>query len=123
MPVSIGWPSVTGAVAGASVARNALHGHVGPPPPLPTVTVTEPAAPMLPLSSIPRARTVTVPLAGVLHENVQLVVPFAAAHVAPPSVETSTPATTPPTSDAVPDTVTVAFAATFAPFDGEAIVA
>src|SRR6185295_5252696 len=36
----------------------------------------------------------------------QLVVPVAGCHVVPPSVETSTPATWPPLSDAVPEIVT-----------------
>ena len=47
--------------------------------------------------------TVNVPFPTGVQEYVQLVVPVAAAHVAPPSNEISTPATTPPTSVAVPE--------------------
>ena len=54
--------------------------------------------------------------------NVQLVVPVAGFHVAPPSVETSTPTTMPPpVSMAVPVIVTGVPAANDAPFAGDVI--
>ena len=50
-------------------------------------------------------------------------VPVAGCHVVPPSVETSTPATTPPTSLAVPEIVVLAPSWRLAPFAGEAMLA
>ena len=50
-------------------------------------------------------------------------VPVAGCHVEPPSVETSTPATTPPTSLAVPETVLFTPSCSVAPFAGEVTVA
>ena len=52
---------------------------------------------------MPRTRTVKVPLPTGVQEYVQLAVPVAEDHVAPPSNDISTPATTPPTSVAVPE--------------------
>src|SRR4051794_5723485 len=60
----------------------------------------------LPLSSTARVRIVVDGFPCGIHEYVQLVVPDAGCHVAPPSVETSTPATTPPVSLAVPEMIT-----------------
>src|SRR4051812_47945658 len=50
----------------------------------------------LPLSSVARTRITVDGLPWANHEYVQLEVPVAGCHVVPPSVETSTPATTPP---------------------------
>src|SRR3954470_397521 len=68
------------------------------------VKLTLVAAPMFAASSTARAPTVTGPfdpLTVALHD----VVPLARTRVAPLSVEISTAATIPPTSDAVPETV------------------
>src|SRR5204863_9241022 len=53
---------------------------------------------------------------------VQLVRPVAGCQVSPPSTDTSTPATTPPASVAVPVTVTVEPLWKLAPPDGNVIV-
>src|SRR5690349_7884217 len=57
-----------------------------------------------------------------VHEYVQLVVPVAGCQVAPLSVDTSTPATTPPVSLAVPVTVTFPPSPTVVEDDGEVMV-
>src|SRR6266542_1290431 len=57
---------------------------------------------MFPLSSIARLCSVAVPEVDATQLYDQLVVPMAGCQVLPPSVDTSTPATTPPTSAAVP---------------------
>src|SRR5262249_33553682 len=56
----------------------------------------------LPLSSTARLRRAVGPGAPGVHAYVQLVVPEALCQLAPPSAETSTPATAPPASEAVP---------------------
>src|SRR6516165_4655900 len=62
----------------------------------------------LPLSSTDRLRMVVAPAILVTQVKVQFSRPDAGCHVVPPSVETSTPATTPPpVSAAVPEIVTV----------------
>ncbi len=93
-----------------------LHGQV-------TVSARVTAAPMLALSSTARTRTPRRrrPVLDVACSD-QAVVPVAGCQVAPPSVETSTPATTPPpVSAAVPVTVTDAPLATAAPAAGAVI--
>src|SRR5919204_1459469 len=102
-------PTSTG--VGSSESRSALgtfqlaphseHGHV-------TVTgVPAPGVSRLPLSSTARTLIVVVGLPWAIQLYDQLVVPVAGCQVVPPSVETSTPATTPPPlSDAVPEMVT-----------------
>src|SRR5258705_3096909 len=61
-----------------------------------------PAASRLPLSSTARLRTAGAVLDSDFQRYVQRVVPSAGCQVAPPSVDTSTPATTPPpASDAL----------------------
>src|SRR6266516_473556 len=79
-------------------------------------------APMLALSSTARAWIgwVARPLAKKVY--VQLAVPEAGCQLTPPSVDTSTPATNPPTSAAVPCAVTCAPLATEPPV-GEVIAA
>src|SRR6185295_17256573 len=70
-----------------------VHGQA----PTTTGTVTPaPGASRLPLSSIARLRIVAVPSAPGDQSNVQVRVPRATRHVAPPSTDTSTLATTPP---------------------------
>src|SRR5437762_2424277 len=78
---------------------------------------------MFPVSSKARLLMVTEPEPAAAHENDQLVVPVACFQVAPPSVDTSTPATRPPpVSAAVPVMVTAVPAANEAPAAGAEIV-
>ena len=104
-PSSVDPGSPSSALAGVAVAFQIVHGQVRPAV---TVTVT-PAdgAPMLPLSSKARLFRITEPDPPTVHWNDQLVVPVADFQVLPPSVDTSTPTTTPPpVSDADPLMVT-----------------
>src|SRR5204863_229523 len=64
------------------------------------------AAPTLPLSSTARLRSVALPSPPGIQLKLQVAVPCATCHVAPLSTETSTLATTPPVSVAVPVIVT-----------------
>src|ERR1700730_13182383 len=83
---------------------------------------TADGGPRFPLSSTARDLIVVVGLPCAIHEYVQLVVPFAGCQVVPPSVDTSTPATTPPpASPAVPLMVTAAPSVRLAPEAGELI--
>src|SRR5262249_23278358 len=76
-----------------------------------------------PLSSAARVRIVAVGLPCTTQLYDQLVVPVAGCQLVPPSVEISTPATTPPpVSAAVPVTVTRAPSARFAFGAGEVMV-
>ena len=82
-----------------------------------------PGVSMLPLSSTARLLIRTVPAAGCVVMYVQFAPPVAACHVAPPSTETSTPATTPPPmSVAVPLTTTSSPCGNVAPSAGDTIV-
>jgi hypothetical protein len=73
----------------------------------------------LPLSSTARVRTVTGPLPATVHVYVHCERPVAGCQVVPPSVETSTPPTTPPpVSVAVPATVTTLPCARVVLFNG-----
>ena len=98
----------------------------GPDEPTVIVTALEaggvPAVSIFPVSSNPRLLIVTVPLEEGVHVKLQLVVPVATCHVTPPSTETSTPATTPPASEAVPAIVIAVPLLTVAPSAGELIV-
>src|SRR6478752_3407054 len=76
-----------------------LHGQV-------TEKLRVADVPMLALSSIARTITALLPRPFCTKVAVHDVVPVAAYQVAPPSAETSTPATRPAASDAVPVTVT-----------------
>src|SRR3954468_24704382 len=60
---------------------------------------------MLPLSSVARLWISAGPMADGIQSNVQFDCPCAGRQVAPPSNETSTPATAPPVSNAVPRSV------------------
>src|SRR5438128_9247146 len=73
---------------GVTLAPQIEHGQA-------TLTPTCAGAPMLPLSSVARARIVADGAPCATHVYVQFVVPVAGCHVPPPSVETSMPATTP----------------------------
>src|SRR4051812_4712021 len=88
-----GSPSSTG-FGGTVDALQIEQGHVRD-------SVTETATPApgvsrLPVSSYARLLIVTLPFPAAVQLYVQLDPPVAAFHVVPPSVETSTPATTPP---------------------------
>src|SRR5262249_2898893 len=103
---------------GGTVSPKTEQGHE-------TVTVL-PAlgAPMLPESSTARTSIVAEGLPWTLQAYVHELVPLAGVQVEPPSVETSTAATTPPpSSEAVPEIVTVLPSDRFAPAAGEATVA
>src|SRR4029453_12809768 len=95
-PSSTALASFSFGFAGTAVLGQMLHGQVFPP----TLTVTLAAAPMFTVSSIARARMVAVPLAAGVHVYDHVAVPDAGCQELP-SVETSTPPTTPPVSDAV----------------------
>ena len=101
-PSSTGFASGFEATAGAAAVVHMVHGQL-------VVTVTgtpDDGASTLPLSSTALLFSVTVPTTLGVQEYVQEVVPVAGCHVEPPSTDTSTPATTPPVSLAVPVTVT-----------------
>src|SRR5690242_9846812 len=92
-----------------------LHGQVRDP----MVTVRTASAPTFPLSSVARTRIVADPVVPGRHEYVQEARPVAGCQVAPSSVETSTPPTTPPpVSAAVPEMTVGEPAATVAPAAG-----
>src|SRR6476469_923318 len=86
-------------------------------------TAPPPAASRLPLSSIERLLIVADPGAPGVQSKLHRLVPVAAFQVAPPSTETSTPATMPPPwSTAVPVIVTRLPLATDPPLAGETTV-
>src|SRR5262245_63219952 len=85
-----------------------------------TVTLTPaPGVSTLPLSSVARLFRLTAPAMLAVHEKVQVPRPAAGCQVVPPSVETSTPPTRPPVSDAVPLIVTTVFCGIEAPGAGD----
>src|SRR4051812_49139992 len=103
------WPGVT-------LAPQMEHGHG-------TLTDTDLNGPRLPLSSTARTCTAVAGLPCTTQLYDQLVVPLAICQVRPPSVDTSTPATTPPASVAVPEIVDSAPSCRVAPAAGEVIAA
>src|SRR5688572_20374904 len=100
--------------AGASDSFQTVQGQVRSP----TTTALVAAGPMLPLSSTARARRVTLPSAVGVQEKLQEARPLASSQVAPLSAETSTAATTPPLSVAVPEMTTGSPTGTVAPAAG-----
>src|SRR2546423_13550279 len=103
-PTSIALASPAFGAAGPTDGGHKLvHGQL--PTTIETVT-PGPAPSMLPLSSIARLRIVTGPTAPGDQSKLQVDVPCAGRHLAPPSTDTSTPATNPPVSVAVPVIVT-----------------
>jgi hypothetical protein len=93
-----------------------LHGHV-------RVMATGAAGvSMLPLSSLARLFSMTAPTPLDGHVKVQFSRPAAGFQVCPLSTDTSTPATLPSASDAVPAMVTLLPDATDEPFAGDVIV-
>src|SRR5262245_61241578 len=93
-PTSTAVPSPEFRTAGVTVGfHSVVHGQL----PGPMVTVTPaPAVWMLPLSSIARLRMLALPTAPGDQSKLHALVPVAVRQVAPPSTDTSTPATTPP---------------------------
>src|SRR3954468_18182065 len=111
MPTStaLGSPESMSPKAGVTLLPHSEHGQV-------IATVLEAVGlSVLPLSSLARAMIVALGLPWATHVWLQAVGPeVAGCHVLPPSVDTSTPATTPPASDAVPEMDTRAPSATVA---------
>src|SRR5215470_16448230 len=93
-PSSYGLASPASGIGGTDVGFHRLvHGQS----PGATTTVTvPPVVSTLPLSSIPRTLIVAEPSAPGVQSKFHTVVPCADRQVAPPSTETSTPATCPP---------------------------
>src|SRR5689334_8947928 len=117
IPSSTDWASRESATAGVSPLK-IEHGQE-------TETVLGAlAAPMLPESSTARTLIVVEGAPWTVHTYDQDDVPVAVCQVAPPSVETSTAATTPPpASVAVPEIVVELPSVRPAPSDGEEMVA
>src|SRR5205085_5479728 len=90
-PNSMAWPSFSFDVSGPSVGLNIVHGHTtgAEGPTVITTTFCVPSVSMLPKSSKLLLLIVTVPSAVGVQLKLQLVVPLATFHVAPPSTETS----------------------------------
>src|SRR5919199_3808714 len=122
-PTSVAEASGSAATPGVAVLDQILHVDV-PVVPDPMVTdVPADGVSRLPLSSTARLLIVVEPPhAPAVHEYVQLPRPVATCQVVPPSVETSTPPTTPPVSVAVPLIVTLLPGATVVPEAGDVIV-
>src|SRR6478752_2843259 len=120
-PSSTALVSAALGTAGTAPERQMLvHGHS-----LATIEMATPApaASRLPLSSIARLLIDAAPGTPGVQSKLHRVVPVAAFHVAPPSTETSTPATTPPPwSAAVPVIVTRLPLATDPPLAGATTV-
>ena len=91
--------------------------------PLASIVTGAVGVPILALSSVARARIEMVPPDGAVNEYVHVPRPVARRQVVPPSVETSTPPTLPPTSVAAPVTTTLLPGATDEPWVGDVIVA
>ena len=121
-PTSNGCPSWSLGSVGLIVAGKILQGQVGIDPPIVTLMLLEdpdaPGTPMLPLSSKPRTLIVAGPGNVGVQLKVQLDVPLTNCQVVPPSTEISTPASTPPTSLALPLIVTALLLVSVAPFAG-----
>ena len=105
-PTSTALLSLSDATAGVVPLGQMVQGQVWLP--VPTVTATPALGDSrLPLSSVARLRSVKLPELPAAQVYVHVPRPVARCQVVPPSVETSTPPTTPPpVSVAVPDTVT-----------------
>src|SRR5215471_17588155 len=92
-PSSFALASPPSGTDGTVEPSHAVHGQAGGPAGV-TVTLTPgPGVSRFPQSSTARTRSVTTPVACGVQANVQLEVPVAGAHVAPPSTDTSTPPT------------------------------
>ena len=106
-------------VPGVAPLPQMLQGHWRPVTLMDTTAV---GVSRLPLSSTARLLMVAEPLVSGVQLYVQLPRPVAGCQVVPPSVETSTPPTTPPTSLAVPVIVIKLPAWTLEPDVGVVIV-
>src|SRR5580658_686888 len=99
MPASIGLPSLEIDPRGVWLGENTVQGQTGPVTVI-NATLGEPA-PDPGVSTLPPVSDawlliVTVPCEVGSHVKVHGLVPVAGIHVTPPSVDTATPATTPP---------------------------
>src|SRR5439155_26001038 len=104
------------ATAGVVVPSQMLHGQVT------LTTIPPPGVSRLPLSSIARLLITLDPGLDGIQWYVQLAPPVARCHDVPPSTETSTPATMPSVSDAVPLITTSVWPRNVDPLTGEPIV-
>ncbi len=104
MPSWRGEPSLALTFSGVDVPGNTVQGQLAPAA---VIVTLGPGFSRLALSSVARTRICRVPVVTGVKLKLQLLVPDAGCHVAPPSTDTSTPATTPPVSLAVPVTLTV----------------
>src|SRR6185503_10117280 len=122
VPSSIDAGSLSSSGAGGTAAAlQMLHGHDGEE----EMVIDTPAdgVSMLPLSSNERLLIETLPLPLTVQLNDQAVVPAAGVHVAPPSVETSTPVTSPPPESAAVPLMVIGVPATIdEPLAGAVIV-
>src|SRR5689334_19709965 len=116
-PTSVLEGSESAGVPGVTELFQTLHGQARGA----TVTLADAGVPTFPLSSVARAWIVAVPAAPGVQVYVQLPRPDAGCQVVPPSVDTSTPPTTPPTSLAVPEMPMALPACTVPPPAGEVI--
>src|SRR6266550_2254977 len=98
-----------------------LHGQMNGTVPT-TTEMPAPGVSRLPLSSTARLLITTGPWADGVHTYDQFSWPMASFHVTPPSTDTSTPATAPPGSPALPLIVKAEPTPTVAPPMGDAIV-
>src|SRR5664279_514618 len=115
-PTSTLLPSPESIPPGVALVPHTEHGQV-------TVTVVPvEGVSRLPLSSTARVLIVLDGLPCAIQLYVQLVVPVAGCQVAPPLVDTSTPATVPPESLAAPLIVTAVPSGTLPPGAGEVIL-
>src|SRR5262245_28197982 len=101
-PSSTGRSGPASSISGRVSLLQRLHGHA-PSGGASTVTGTPgPGSSTFALSSNARLTITTGPATVGVHCSAQFVVPVAAVHVRPPSIETSTRATVPAASNAVP---------------------
>src|SRR5262245_2776619 len=123
MPTSTGLESAKPGLLGTVDGSHVVHGQLaGGPAPIVTV-MPAPGVSRFAQSSAARTRMFAEPGTAGVHANVQFVVPVAAAHVAPPSTETSTWRTLPPpTSAEVPFTVIIVPVGYAPPSTGKPIV-
>src|SRR5262245_22897677 len=118
-PISMGLASLIEGLAGVTDEFQIEQGNVR----CPTLMVRPaPGVSVFTLSSMARDLMVWDPSAVGMNVKLHEVVPAARFQVVPPSTDTSTPATTPPTSLAVPVTVTFDPTGTVAPAAGEVMV-
>src|SRR5262245_39847277 len=118
-PISTGFASEEFRTAGTADEFHKLLLLRGHPPAAIETVMPAPADSMLPLASIARLRMVAMPNAHGGQSELRAAPPRARCQVAPPSVDTSTPATAPPLSVAVPLIVSGLPPCTWLPDTGE----